>query len=231
MGSGSHTSTAATPSPAPPRDSVPVPVPPHSEPRKAQSPSGTARAVTSGLHGAPCDGHEAMAAVLPRLRFISGCGRRGYIKRRRRRLPGAVTRSRRYAGALSSAQHGPICRGCATPGAVPLGWAAPATGAGSGGSPRAWGCCGLRRVVLRLRRGRRRWRGGSGSGSGVRASLSPAATKRPSGLGHLPATSPGGAVLRECHPAGLTSPKLRAPRRSRSPPRVAAVRLSCSRSV
>lgn len=123
VGSGSCTSSTATPSPAPPRDSVPVP--PRSKPRSAQSPSETARTVTSRPRGAPCTGHEAIAAVLLRRRFISGCGRRGYIKWRRQSVPAAVMQSRRHAGALSSAQLSSICRGCATPGAVPSGRAAP----------------------------------------------------------------------------------------------------------
>lgn len=133
VGSGSSTSSAATPSPAPPRDSVPVP--PRSKPRSAQSPSETARTVTSRPRGAPCSGHEAIAAVLLRRRFISGCGRRGYIKWRRQSVPAAVMQSRRHAGALSSAQLDlPRLRdpqgGAAGPGRPP------ATGAGSGGSRR-----------------------------------------------------------------------------------------------
>lgn len=138
VGSGSCTSSAATPSPAPPRDSVSVPVPPRSKPRSAQSPSETAHTVTSRPRGAPCSGHEAIAVVLLRRRFISGCGRRGYIKWRRQSVPAAVMQSRRHAGALSSARPGPARSAAAArpPGRCRRAGPPPATGAGSGESRR-----------------------------------------------------------------------------------------------
>lgn len=169
VGSGSCTSSAATPSPAPPRDSVPVP--PRSKPRSAQSPSQTARTVTSRPRGAPCSGHEAIAAVLLRRRFISGCGRRGYIKWRRQSVPAAVMQSRRHAGALSSAQLSSARSAAAArpPGRCRRAGPPPRYGGRErresarkrSGAPRARGCYGLRRVALHLP-----WEGGDG-GVGV----------------------------------------------------------------